>query len=129
MFTSAKTTLFLQKLAPRAARQTPMRAAVVLAILATGWADVRTVTDGQTVEYEQRGRPRTAHAESEVIVTAGAIGSPKIMLLSGVGPAEHLGAHGIDVVHDLPGVGENLTDHFGIDIVHELRGHIAEARK
>ena len=45
------------------------------------------------------------------------------MMLSGVGPAAHLKEHGIDVVHDLPGVGENLNDHFGIDIVAELTGH------
>jgi choline dehydrogenase-like flavoprotein len=62
-------------------------------------------------------------AESEVIVTSGAIGTPKIMMLSGVGPAAHLREHGIAVVQDLPGVGENLTDHFGIDIVAELKGH------
>ena len=41
-------------------------------------------------------------------------------MLSGVGPAAHLKEHGIEVVHDLPGVGENLQDHFGIDIVAEL---------
>ncbi len=64
-----------------------------------------------------------ARAESEVIVTSGAIGTPKLMMLSGVGPAAHLQEHGIDVVHDLPGVGENLNDHFGIDIVAELTGH------
>ena len=74
------------------------------------------------VEYQQGGQRLTAQADSEVIVTAGAIGSPKIMLLSGVGPAAQLKAHGIDVVHDLPGVGENLNDHFGIDIVYELQG-------
>ncbi len=62
-------------------------------------------------------------ADSEVIVTAGAIGTPKVMMLSGVGPAAHLKEHDIDVVHDLPGVGENLNDHFGIDIVAELSGH------
>ena len=45
------------------------------------------------------------------------------MMLSGVGPAAHLKEHGIEVVHDLPGVGENLQDHFGIDIVAELNGH------
>ena len=64
-----------------------------------------------------------ARAESEVIVTSGAIGTPKIMMLSGIGPAAHLRDHGIDVVQDLPGVGENLNDHFGIDIVAELTGH------
>ena len=72
--------------------------------------------------YDGRER-RTVLAESEVIVTSGAIGSPKILMLSGVGPASHLAGHGIDVVQDVPGVGENLNDHFGIDIVAELTGH------
>ena len=75
------------------------------------------------VEYTRGGDPRRVRAESEVIVTSGAIGTPKLMMLSGVGPAAHLKEHGIDVVQDLPGVGENLNDHFGIDIVAELTGH------
>ena len=62
-------------------------------------------------------------AETEVILTAGAIGSPKMLMLSGVGNKQELQHHGIDVVLDLPGVGENLNDHFGIDIVAELHGH------
>lgn len=74
------------------------------------------------VEYRQGDQLNSVRAESEIIVTAGAIGSPKIMMLSGVGPGGHLRGHGIDVVHDLPGVGQNLNDHFGIDIVYELKG-------
>jgi len=66
------------------------------------------------VVFEQDGRERTAHAAREVIVAAGAINSPQILQLSGIGPAEHLRAHGIDVVHDLPGVGANLQDHFQV---------------
>ena len=73
------------------------------------------------VEYRQDGALKSVRADLEVVVTAGAIGSPKIMLLSGVGPADHLRALGIEVVQDLPGVGENLSDHFGIDIVYELK--------
>jgi choline dehydrogenase-like flavoprotein len=69
------------------------------------------------------GAPVTATAEAEVVVTSGAIGTPKLMMLSGVGPAAHLRSHGIDVVQDLKGVGQNLHDHFGIDIVAELKGH------
>ena len=75
------------------------------------------------VEYSTGGAPVTIRAGSEVIVTSGAIGSPKLMMLSGIGPAAHLKSHGITVVQDLPGVGQNLTDHFGIDIVAELKGH------
>lgn len=75
------------------------------------------------VEYFNGRERRVARAESEVLVTSGAIGTPKIMMLSGIGPADHLKAHGIEVVRDLPGVGSNLSDHFGIDIVAELTGH------
>jgi choline dehydrogenase len=75
------------------------------------------------VEYVTKEGRKTVRAETEVLVVAGAIGTPKLMLLSGVGPAAHLKAHGIGVVADLPGVGENLNDHFGIDIVAELKGH------
>ena len=75
------------------------------------------------VKYSQNGTMHTVKAESEVIVTAGAIGSPKLLMLSGIGPADHLASLGLDVVHNLPGVGENLHDHFGIDIVAELNGH------
>ncbi len=75
------------------------------------------------VEYALGSDKRMARAESEVIVTSGAIGSPKLMMLSGIGPAAHLKSHGIAVVQDLPGVGQNLHDHFGIDIVAELKGH------
>lgn len=75
------------------------------------------------VEYAVNGQVTVARADSEVIVTSGAIGSPKLMMLSGVGPAAHLAAQGIKVIHDLPGVGQNLTDHFGIDIVGELKAH------
>lgn len=77
----------------------------------------------RAVEYTDRSGDHSAQATSEILVTAGTIGSPKLMLLSGLGPARHLRQHGIDVVADLPGVGENLNDHFGIDIVAELKDH------
>ena len=63
------------------------------------------------VEYRQDDSPRTVHARREVIVSAGAINTPKLLKLSGVGPAAELREHGIPVVHDLAGVGENLQDH------------------
>jgi choline dehydrogenase len=75
------------------------------------------------VEYATGGAPVLARAESEVLLTSGAVGSPKMMMLSGLGPAAHLRALGLPVMADLPGVGENLQDHFGIDIVGELTGH------
>src|SRR5262249_27772859 len=54
---------------------------------------------------------RAVHAEREIILCAGAIGSPHLLQLSGIGPAQHLRQRGIDVVADLPGVGANLSDH------------------
>ncbi|HVV24333.1 MAG TPA: GMC family oxidoreductase N-terminal domain-containing protein [Pseudonocardiaceae bacterium] len=63
------------------------------------------------VEYLRDGRRDTVRAEREVVLSGGAVNSPQLLLLSGVGPAEHLREHGIDVVAALPGVGENLHDH------------------
>lgn len=57
------------------------------------------------------GKPHTLTARREVVLSAGAIDSPKLLMLSGIGPAEHLAAHGIEVLVDSPGVGENLQDH------------------
>ena len=74
------------------------------------------------VELVNRGKRETVRIEREVILTAGAIGSPKLMMLSGLGPADQLRSHGIEIAIDLPGVGRNFHDHFGIDIVYELRG-------
>jgi choline dehydrogenase-like flavoprotein len=54
---------------------------------------------------------KTAYASQEVVITAGAIDSPKLLLLSGVGPAKELELHGIESVHDLPAVGKNAQDH------------------
>jgi len=63
------------------------------------------------VEYRQGGATRTVSARREIIVCAGSINSPKLLKLSGVGPASELSEHGISLLHDLPGVGENLQDH------------------
>ena len=63
------------------------------------------------VTFLQRGQRVTAHAQKEVILSAGAVGSPQILMISGIGPAAHLQELGIDVVLDLSGVGQNLNDH------------------
>jgi choline dehydrogenase len=63
------------------------------------------------VRYRRRGEEATARADREVILSAGAIGSPQLLMISGVGPAEHLGELSIPVVHDLPDVGRGLEDH------------------
>jgi choline dehydrogenase-like flavoprotein len=65
---------------------------------------------GVTVR-DRRGREETIRADREVLLSAGAIGSPQILMLSGIGPADHLRAVGIDVAVDSPGVGANLQDH------------------
>ena len=73
------------------------------------------------VEYRHQGRMTTARAAGEVILAAGAIGSPKILQLSGIGPARHLAALGIAVRRDAP-VGENLQDHLQLRCAFRVRG-------
>jgi choline dehydrogenase len=69
------------------------------------------------VQYRQNGEVKTARAGKEVVVSAGAFLSPKLLLLSGIGPADHLKSLGIPVVADLPGVGQNLQDHVQLPVV------------
>ncbi len=68
-------------------------------------------------------RAETLHADREVVLAAGSIGSPHIMMLSGLGPAAHLAEHGIRTVADMPGVGQNLEDHLGVG---ELTAHVRD---
>lgn len=63
------------------------------------------------VEYLEDGVIRQARASSEVIVSCGGFNTPRLLMLSGIGPADHLRSHDLPVVGDLPGVGENLQDH------------------
>ncbi|HEY2927110.1 GMC family oxidoreductase [Piscinibacter sp.] len=76
------------------------------------------------VEVASQGMrtPRVLRAEREVIVTSGTFGSPKLLLQSGIGPAEHLQSVGVPVVHALPGVGGNLQDHLDLFVVAECTG-------
>src|ERR1700712_5759778 len=69
------------------------------------------------VEYSKAGARRTARARKEILVASGAYNSPQLLQLSGVGPAELLRKHGIDVVLDTPGVGNDLQDHLQVRIV------------
>ena len=71
------------------------------------------------VEYEQDGRTAQALAAKEVVLSAGTLASPKLLMLSGVGPASHLRQHGIHIVSDLSGVGQNLQDHIFCRLVWE----------
>jgi choline dehydrogenase len=70
------------------------------------------------VEYVQDGKVHQEHAAHEVIVCGGVMESPRLLMLSGIGPGAHLREHGIDVRVDLPGVGENLHDHAILPIVY-----------
>ena len=63
------------------------------------------------IEVAVGDRARTIRAEREVILCAGTVNSPQLLMLSGIGPGEALGRHGIPVIHELPGVGRNLQDH------------------
>ena len=72
--------------------------------------------------FQRGGTLTEVRANREVIVAGGAINSPHILQISGIGPAAHLQALGIPVVHDLPGVGANLIDHYVIRVVHRVQG-------
>ena len=68
------------------------------------------------ITVERFGEKLKLRAKKEVILAAGTIGSPQILLLSGVGPKDQLESHKIDVQHDLPGVGQNLQDHVMVSL-------------
>jgi len=92
--------------------------------IATGALATRVLLEGRRavgVAYEQGGQVREARAAREVILSGGAINSPQLLMLSGIGPADELARHGIPVVHALPGVGGNLHDHPDIAIVQACR--------
>jgi choline dehydrogenase-like flavoprotein len=72
------------------------------------------------VEYLQGEARKTLRATRAVVVCSGALNSPRLLLLSGLGPADELQALGVPVVADLPGVGRNLQEHVGTHIIHEV---------
>jgi choline dehydrogenase-like flavoprotein len=74
------------------------------------------------VEIKRNGSVERLRAAREVIVSAGTIGSPRLMMLSGIGPADHLKSVGIAPLHDLPGVGSNLQDHLDLCVLCECSG-------
>jgi choline dehydrogenase len=92
----------------------PARSRANLTIETGAMAD-SLMMEGKTcvgVRYTVRGDKREARANKEVIVSGGSINSPKLLELSGIGRPEILSEHGIDLVHELPGVGEGLRDHY-----------------
>ena len=74
----------------------------------------------EIIEWD--GAPKILRAEREVLIASGAMGSPKLLLQSGVGPADHLKSVGVPVAHDLPGVGKNLQDHLDLFVIAECTG-------
>jgi choline dehydrogenase-like flavoprotein len=95
-----------------------------LKILTNTWVSRINVVDGDTVTgidvTLQSGQPLTLTARAETVLCAGAVDTPRLMLLSGLGPADQLSSLSIPVVKDLPGVGENLLDHPETIIIWEL---------
>ncbi|MGD0108059.1 MAG: GMC family oxidoreductase N-terminal domain-containing protein [Rhodopila sp.] len=77
------------------------------------------------VAFRQRGRTVQARAHKEVILCGGAINSPHLLQISGVGPGEHLQSIGVPVVHELRGVGANLQDHYVARVSHRVKGSIS----
>jgi choline dehydrogenase len=93
----------------------------------TGARADRLLFDGKTcvgITYTQDGQQREVRAHQEVILSGGSYNSPHLLQISGIGPAKHLRDIGVDVVHDIPGVGANLADHFGARIKHRVQGEI-----
>jgi choline dehydrogenase len=94
----------------------------------TGAQATRVVVEGGravAVEYLQDGERRRIHAAQDIVLSGGAYNSPQLLMLSGIGPADALRGHGIDVVQDLPGVGKRLQDHAGAHSLFECQGGIA----
>ncbi len=86
----------------------------------TGAHVTRVVVEGGRavgVAYEREGREHVARAGAEVVLSGGAVNSPQLLMLSGIGPADHLREHDIDVVAHLEGVGQNLHDHPAVPMI------------
>ncbi|WP_028747811.1 GMC family oxidoreductase [Rhizobium mesoamericanum] len=94
-------------------------------VVRTGARVARVVLEGHRavgVEIATERGPEIVRADREVLVSSGAIGSPKLLLQSGIGPADHLRSVGVKVHHDLPGVGGNLQDHLDLFVISECTG-------
>ncbi|MDP3701823.1 MAG: choline dehydrogenase [Hylemonella sp.] len=100
---------------------TPHRARPNLHVL-TGAHATRILLEGQRavgVEFVQDGSKRELRASREVLLSAGSLLSPQLLMLSGIGAAEQLREHGITPLHELPGVGRNLQDHVDVVLVYD----------
>ncbi len=101
-------------------RQARRRGNLTLELNATVSRVTFAGTRATGVEYQKDGVVTTARCRREVILSAGAIASPKLLMLSGVGPARHLADHGIALVHDSPCVGRDLSDHVAASLTFEV---------
>jgi choline dehydrogenase-like flavoprotein len=91
----------------------------------TGVMVEKLIFDGRRasgVQYSRNGASFVANARGEVILSAGAVGSPQLLQLSGIGPADHLASHGIAPLLDQPGVGANLQDHLQQRAIYRISG-------
>jgi len=91
----------------------------------TGAHTTRILFEGRRAvgaEYRHQGELRQLRAAREVLLCAGALQSPQLLMLSGVGPGAHLQQHGLPVLHDLPGVGQHLHDHVDVVQVYDTPG-------
>ena len=102
----------------RPAMQRPNLRVITRALAARIALEQRRATG---VAFRHDGRAQTAIARREVILCGGAINSPHLLMLSGIGPGAHLQESGIEVLHDLPGVGRNLQDHFQTRMTYRCR--------
>lgn len=100
-----------------------------LTLIKSAHAETVNIDSGSAtgVTYRKRGQTKKLNAEREVILCAGAVATPKLLMLSGIGPRDHLEEMGIEARVDLPGVGENLQEHCGIWIMQGVRKGIRTA--
>jgi len=80
------------------------------------------------VEYLRNGKLEHIHADREIVLSGGTYNSPQLLMLSGIGPADHLRSVGVDVVHDLKGVGENLQEHPNLLNIYRAKGKLGFTR-
>ncbi len=78
---------------------------------------------------DKNGRRHFVHAKREVLLAGGVYASPQLLMLSGIGPADHLSEYGVKVVKDLPGVGRNLQDHPAVMLSYASKNPYKDKRK
>ncbi len=114
---SSTSTGFLKPALKRKNLTVMMKSQVLRVLLENNRAVGVEITSGNN------GKRKTVYANREVIVSSGAIGSPKLLMQSGIGPAEHLESVGVKCLHNLPGVGSNLQDHLDLFVISECTGN------